>query len=46
LNKSSNALRADVGAADLVSRSTVVRGSNDAQALRVSFGEIRSGTGF
>ena len=46
LNRSSNALRALVGAADLVSRSTVILGSNNGQALRASFGEMRAGIGF
>ena len=45
LNRSSNALRALAGGADLVSRSTVVRGSNNVQVLRVSFGEMRAGIG-
>ena len=35
--KSSNALRALAGGADLVSRSTVVRGSNSAHSLRASY---------
>jgi hypothetical protein len=42
LNRSSKAFRALVGAADLVSRSTVVRGSYSVQVLRTSFGEIRT----
>ena len=46
LKRSSNALRALVGAADFVSRSTVVRGSNNSQEFLASFGEIRTGTGF
>ena len=45
LNRSSNALRALAGGADFVSRSTVVRGSKNVHALRVSFGEIRAGIG-
>src|SRR5687768_14993553 len=45
LNRSSNALRALAGGADLVSRSTVVRGSKNVQVLRASFGETRAGTG-
>ena len=32
--------------ADLVSRSTVVRGSKSGHVLRVSLGEMRAGTGF
>src|SRR5262245_21697081 len=45
LNKSSNAFRALVGAVDLVSRSTFVRGSNHLHVLRASFGDTRAGTG-
>ena len=42
LNRSSKAFRALVGATDLVSRSTVVRGSNSVHVLRASFGETRT----
>ncbi len=45
LKRSSKALRALEGAADFVSRSTVVRGSKSAQVLRASLGETRVGTG-
>src|SRR5688572_23123568 len=45
LNRSSNALRAPVGAADFVSRSTVVRGSNNVHVFRPSFGDTLAGTG-
>jgi hypothetical protein len=50
LNKSSNAFLALEGLdgwdADLVSRSTVVRGSKNVHVLRASFGETRAGIGF
>ena len=46
LNRSSKALRADVGAVERVSRSTVTLGENQAQALRASFGVIRAGMGW
>src|ERR671913_508891 len=45
LNRSSKALRALAGGADLVSRSTVVLGSKNVHALRTSFGETLAGTG-
>src|SRR3954469_1223330 len=45
LNRSSKALRALVGAADFVSRSTVVRGSKNVHSLRGFFGETRAGIG-
>ena len=46
LNRSSKALRADVGAVERVSRSTVTLGENEAQVLRVSFGVMRAGMGW
>ena len=46
LKRSSNAWRALAGAVVLVSRATVVRGSNSVQLLRASFGLMRAGIGF
>src|SRR5690349_4387649 len=52
LNRSSNAFLAletppaDGDVADLVSRSTVVRGSKCVQVLRASFGDTRTAIGF
>lgn len=46
LKRSSNALRALVGAADLVSRSTVVRGSKSAHVFLASLGETLTRIGF
>ena len=45
MNRSSNAFRALDGAADFVSRSTVVRGSNIGHSFRASFGETRALSG-
>jgi len=45
LKRSSNACRALEGAVVLVSRDTVVRGSNSVQLLRASFGLMRAGIG-
>src|SRR5688572_11797663 len=46
LKRSSKAFRALDGAADFVSRSTVVRGSNSSHVLRTSLGDTRARTGF
>jgi putative flippase GtrA len=46
LKRSSNAFRALGGPEDVVSRSTVVRGSYRLHVFRTSLGETRAGTGF
>ena len=45
MNESSNAFLALVGATDFVSRSTVILGSKNVQALRASFGDTHAGMG-